>query len=76
MDAGDWSNPDARATTVALAGVALLVNAGWESLRFELPDVGSWSVDLDTAEPGWPRAVAGAIDLDGRSLVRVSTQRG
>jgi pullulanase/glycogen debranching enzyme len=52
MDAGDWSNPDARATTVALAGVALLVNARWESLRFELPDLGSWSVDLDTAEPG------------------------
>jgi isoamylase len=71
MDAGDWSNPDARAITVAVADGALLVNAWWEPLSFRLPREGRWSVELDTADPGSRRVVADAVELAGRSLALV-----
>ena len=72
MDAGDWSNPDARAVTVAVADGALLVNAWWEPLTFRLPREGRWSVELDTADPGFRRVIAGTVELAVRSLALVS----
>jgi hypothetical protein len=68
MEAGDWSNPDARAVTVAAGDGALLVNAWWEPLTFRLPAGGQWSVELDTADPGLRRVVTGTVELAGRSL--------
>jgi glycogen operon protein len=72
MDAGDWSNPQARAFTVAAANGALLVNAWWEPLTFRLPGEGRWTVEVDTADPRAPRAVADTIELAGRSLALLS----
>jgi pullulanase/glycogen debranching enzyme len=79
MDGSDWSNPDARAVTVAVADGALLVNAWWEPLTFRLPREGRWSVELDTADPGSRpadpgsrRVVDDTVELAGRSLALVS----
>jgi hypothetical protein len=52
MEAGDWSNPGARAVIVAVGDGALLGNAWWEPLAFRLPAAGPWSLELDTADPG------------------------
>jgi isoamylase len=76
MEAGDWSNPDARAVTVAVGDGALLVNAWWEPLTFRLPGDGPWSVELDTADPGSRRAVADTIELTGRSLALLAVTAG
>jgi hypothetical protein len=62
MEAGDWSNPDARAVMVAVGDGALIVNAWWEPLTFRLPAAGPWSVELDTADPGTRRAVADTLE--------------
>jgi len=72
MDAGDWSNPEARAVTVAVADGALLVNAWWERLTFRLPGDGAWSVALDTADPCSRRVVEDTVELAGRSLALVN----
>jgi isoamylase len=74
MEAGDWSNPDARAVTVAVGDGALLVNGWWEPLTFRLPGDGPWSVELDTADPGSRRVVADALELTGRSLALVASE--
>ncbi len=76
MDAGDWTNPDARAVTVAVADGALLINAWWEPLTFRLPGDGPWSVELDTADPGSRRVVADTVELAGGSLALLSGPRG
>ena len=76
MEAGDWSNPDARAVTVAVGDGALLVNAWWEPLTFRLPGDGPWSVELDTADPGTRRVVAGTVELTGRSLALLAVTAG
>jgi isoamylase len=68
MGAGDWSNPDARALSVALPAAMLLLNAWWEPLTFRLPG-GDWAVELDTADATAGRRASGAIELAGRSLV-------
>ena len=70
--AGDWSNPDARAVTVAVADGALLVNAWREPLTSRLPRGGRWSVQLATADAGSRRVVADTVELAGRSLALVS----
>ena len=75
MEAGDWSNPDARAVTVAVGDGALLVNAWWEPLTFRLPGDGPWSVELDTADPGSRRVVADTVELTGRSLALLAVTR-
>ena len=74
MEAGDWSNPDARAVTVAVADGALLINAWWEPLTFRLPGDGPWSVEIDTADPGSRRIVADTVELAGRSLALLSAR--
>jgi pullulanase/glycogen debranching enzyme len=76
MEAGDWSNPDARAVTVAVGDGALLVNGWWEPLTFRLPGDGPWSVELDTADPGSRRVVADALELTGRSLALLAVTAG
>jgi isoamylase len=68
MEAGDWSNQDARAVIVAVGDGALLVNAWWDPLTFRLPAAGPWSVELDTADSGTRRVVADTLELSGRSL--------
>jgi isoamylase len=75
MQGADWSNPDARAVTVATAGGALLVNAWWELLTFRLPGDGAWSVQLDTSDPTGGRRASGSLEVAGRSLVLLSAQR-
>jgi isoamylase len=69
MDAGDWSNPDARAITVEAPGALLLVNAWWEPLTFRLPGDDGWAVELDTADAAPGRHASETIELAGRSLV-------
>jgi pullulanase/glycogen debranching enzyme len=76
MEAGDWSNPDARAVTVAVGDGALLVNAWWEPLTFRLPADGPWSVELDTADPATRPVVADTVELTGRSLARLAVTAG
>jgi isoamylase len=68
MGAGDWSNPDARAITVAAPGALLLVNSWWEPLTFRLPGDDGWAVELDTADASPDRRASDAIELAGRSL--------
>jgi glycogen operon protein len=74
MQGADWSDPRARAITVATAGGALLVNAWWDPLTFHLPGDGAWAVELDTADPAAGRRASGSIELAGRSLVLLSAQ--
>jgi glycogen operon protein len=58
MDVGDWSNPDARTITVAVADGALVVSAWCEPLVFRLPHDGPWTVELDTPDPDCRRVAA------------------
>jgi pullulanase/glycogen debranching enzyme len=76
MEAGDWSDPGARAITVAVGDGALLVNAWWEPLTFRLPGDGPWSVEIDTADPGSRRVVADTVELTGRSLALLAVTAG
>jgi pullulanase/glycogen debranching enzyme len=75
MQGADWSNPDARAVTVAGTGGALLINAWWEPLTFVLPADGAWTVELDTAQPADGRQASSAIEVVARSLVLLSAPR-
>ena len=68
MNAGDWTNPDARAIAIAVADGALLVNAWRDPVDFRLPDDGRWTIELDTADPRSRRVVADTVELAGRSL--------
>jgi glycogen operon protein len=74
MQGADWSDPGARAITVATAGGALLVNAWWEPLTFRLPGEGAWAVEIDTADATAGRRASGSIELASRSLVLLSAQ--
>jgi glycogen operon protein len=67
MTGADWANPDARAVALVGAGEALLINAWWEPLTFELPD-GRWSVVLDTGDAAAGRVAELSVQLAGRSL--------
>jgi isoamylase len=75
MEPGDWSNPDARAITVAVGDGALLVNAWWEPLTFRLPADGRWSVEIDTADSGGRRIVVDTVELAARSLTLLAFTR-
>ncbi|HEX4719050.1 MAG TPA: glycogen debranching protein GlgX [Thermoleophilaceae bacterium] len=68
MDDGDWSNAEARAAAAVGTNGAILVNAWWEPLTFNLPAGRTWSVELDTADPAGRRSVTGTVELSGRSL--------
>jgi isoamylase len=76
MVAEDWNNPDARAVAAVGSRGALLVNAWWDPLTFNLPDGRTWSVELDTADASEGRTASETIGLDGRSLVVLITQDG
>jgi isoamylase len=71
MQAGDWSDPGARAVAVGGANGLLLVNAWWEPLTFRLPG-GGWAVELDTADQAAGRRASGSVELAARSLVLLS----
>jgi pullulanase/glycogen debranching enzyme len=72
MQAGDWSDPGARAVAVGGANGLLLVNAWWEPLTFRLPGGGGWAVEVDTADLADGRWASGSIEVAGRSLVLLS----
>jgi isoamylase len=74
MGDADWSNPGARAVAVSLPNAALLVNAWWEPLTFQLSG-GEWTVRVDTADGVAGRSASGAIELAGRALVLLTAAR-
>jgi isoamylase len=76
MEDGDWSNPGARAVAAVGSGGALLVNAWWEPLTFNLPDDRTWSVEVDTGGTSEGRTASRTIELSGRSLAVLVTQAG
>ena len=72
MQAGDWSDPGARAVAVGGANGLLLVNAWWEPLTFRLPGDTGWAVELDTADQAGGRRASGSVEVAARSLVLLS----